>query len=437
MGRIWAEARRIPVLDAVLAALGLAFTVLVGDQWLQYGSWPYLVNTVLSAGLSAALLVRRRFLLGSAAATAVLLALLALLMWGSPVRIGVSPLLVCAPLTVVALTRYAPGRGWGRLALVVALLGAPFSPAVRLLFYSAPGDGGTWNPWPQFGWVLSAHVLVIAVAYLWALRQRELADRHAAELAELAARVEAREELAAVRERNRIAREVHDVVAHSITAIQVEAATGYAIAETEPDYARTSLRTIRDTGREALAEIRGLVGVLRDGDHGDNRDTGDTGGASREPAASLTGLPGIVARAGGDGRGPGPSLVVDLPDERELARLDAHLDPLTRLAAVRVVQEAVTNAVRHADPAAPVHLSVTTGETGLHIEVRNRASPPGDPTGASAPGGTGHGVLGLAERVGTVGGRFAIGHEADEFVLTAELPVPAGARSGPVTGVTP
>ena len=399
------------MLDAVLAVFGLLATALAAELWLTWGAWPYLLQTLVALGLAAALLLRRVFVLGSAVATFALLAAMALIVWTSPVGMGTSPLLLCAPLTVIALTRYGDARWWGLAGAAVAVAGIPVSPALRLNRGAEPV--APFAGWAELGWMLAAHVLVVAVAYLWALRQREIADRHAAELAEVRDREAARVELATARERNRIAREVHDVVAHSVALIRVEAGTGLAIAETEPGHAQRSLATIKETAGEAMTELRGLVGVLR-----------DSRAEKLIPAATLAGVPAILDRV----RDAGPELVTDVPDAAALSALDGRLDPMVRLAAVRVLQEALTNAVKHADHGAPVHVALTTTDGGLQISVRNRVADR-EPVGAG-----GFGVSGLVERVGSVGGRFSAGRDGGDHLLTADLPARAVSEDAAVPG---
>lgn len=420
--------RRIPVLDLVLGAVGLLLTSIEFTLLLRYGSWPYLVETLVCLGLSAALVLRRRYLMGAAVATFLLLGAMAANVWLSPVGIGVSPLLACAPLSVVALTRYAPGRRWGLAAAAVAVLGSPLSPAVHL----AP-RGWLSNEASQTSVLsmLAVHLLVVAVAYLWALRQREIAERHRRELDELASRNEAlhaeaqaRETLAAASERNRIAREVHDIVAHSVTLIQVEAATGLAIAETEPEHARHSLETIKKASRDSLTEIRYLVGVLRDGPEQP---------ADLSPAGTLAELPAMLDRF----RDSGVDLHADLPAEDTLRELDEGLDASGQLAVYRVVQEAVTNAVRHGGPGTSLRVGIVADDGWCRISVRNarpdssvQDGPAQDgPARDGATAQSGFGLLGLRERVDTVGGTVEHGPTADGFAVAAGIPLRVGVRT--------
>lgn len=394
--------RRIPVLDVLLASAGLLAALVEAGLWWSWGAYPYLLQTLVSVGLAVALLLRRRLVAGSAVATMVLLAIMATNVWTSPVGMGTSPLLLCAPLTVIALTRYGDARWWGLAGVAVAIAGTPLSPALRLNRGTEPL--APFAGWAELGWMLAAHVLVVAVAYLWALRQREIGDRHAAALAEVRDREAARAELATARERNRMARDVHDVVAHSVTLIRVEAATGLAIAESEPDHAQRSLATITQVADEAMTELRALVEVLR-----------EPRAEDLSASATLVGAPALLTRM----RDTGLDIVDDLPGREALAELDGRLDPGVRLAAVRVLQEAMTNVVKHADHGAPVYVGITIGDQ-VRVSVRSRIAA----RGTSSEHG--YGVAGLRERVGSVGGSFRAGRHGDEYQLTAELPFRGG-----------
>lgn len=403
--------RRIPLLDVGLAAAGLVCTLAEWAQWWRWGATAYLVQALVATGLTAALAVRRRHLTGSAVATAVLLGVLALNFWAAPVGMGVSPLLLCAPLTVVAVTRYGRRRGWGVVAVLVALAGIPVSPALQLF---RAGQG--LQPFERLGELapmIAVHVLVIAVAYLWALRQREVTDRHTAELAEVRARALAHAELVAAHDRNRIAADVHDIVAHTVALIRVEAATGLCIAEDEPEHAVRALATIKDAAGEAMAELRTLVGLLR-----------SPADADLVPGGTRTTVPALLDRI----RDTGLLLDADVPDDEGLAHIDALLGPATSLVAVRVLQEGLTNAVKHGDRARPVTAALYAdgGGGGVRVEVRNR---PG-----TAAGGSGHGLAGMRQRVAAVGGRVTVHADDHEHVLAVWLPpagTPHAAPAGP------
>jgi signal transduction histidine kinase len=200
---------------------------------------------------------------------------------------------------------------------------------------------------------------------------------------------------AALDERARIAREMHDLVAHHLSVIAVQSQAAEALLASDPAAARRSVSTINATAREALAEMRQLLGVLR-GHEG--------AGLSPQPGlADLDRLLGAVRDAG---------LVVTLDVQGEPRPLPPALD----LTCYRVVQESLTNALKHAPGArVTVHLD-WTGE-GLAVSVHD------DGTGAPGPDSDGHGLRGMQERVALVGGRLSAGWRPGEgFAVSAWVP---------------
>ncbi|MEU3572756.1 sensor histidine kinase [Kitasatospora sp. NPDC036755] len=216
--------------------------------------------------------------------------------------------------------------------------------------------------------------------------------------AELAARQ------AVTEERLRIARELHDVVAHHLTVIAVRAEVARAVASTNPREAEHTLALVGTAGRTALTEMRRMLGVLRS--------PGD--GAESGAAPGLADLPALA-----DGAGPRVELSVDPGPP---------LPPGVELAVYRIVQEALTNAVRHAGSAdCRVHLS-RTGPGAVEIEVVNDApSRPPSRLPARRPGG-GHGLVGMRERAAMCGGTLSAGPLATGgFRVHARLPCGPGA----------
>ncbi len=236
------------------------------------------------------------------------------------------------------------------------------------------------------------------------------ADRAEAELDRQASR-------AAERERTRIARELHDVVAHhvSLMAVQAEAAT--SLLPDRPAQARRSVEIIGDTARQALIELRRLLGVLRS--PSERQETA--------PSASLGELGEVLDQVRGAG------LAVDL----EIVGTPGPLAPSVDLTAYRIVQEALTNTIRHAHASrAAVTLSYEPGYVTVHVAdsgPRHGGPPPGDngsaaarpgsPQGASLLAGSGLGLAGIAERVASCGGNLTVGPTpAGGFAVTARLP---------------
>jgi signal transduction histidine kinase len=207
-----------------------------------------------------------------------------------------------------------------------------------------------------------------------------------AQLHEAAARAEEahQEELraAAAEERRRIAREMHDVIAHSMSVMVVQAGGARRILDRDPERAVTAAAQIERTGREAMAEMRHLLGLLNP----------DERPAERAPQPSLGELDALVARAREAG------LPATLHVEGRKRPLPAGLD----LAAYRIAQEALTNAIKHAN-AAPTAVTVRWYRDELELEVRD-AGPGGRAAAIEQDGG--HGLVGMRERVRLYGGEL-------------------------------
>lgn len=202
----------------------------------------------------------------------------------------------------------------------------------------------------------------------------------------------------AMEERARIARELHDIVAHHLTVIAIESE---AARLTSPEFsadARGRLEAIASTAREALTETRRLLGVLRE----------DSGGeADRAPQPGLGDLDGLIERARATGT------PIRLRRDGEVARLPGSIDA----AAYRIVQEALTNARRHA-PGAEVDVEMSYREHALHLRVRDYG--PGLANGQTAAG---HGLMGMRERATLAGGSFTSGPAVGGgFEVVATLP---------------
>ncbi|NJP48694.1 sensor histidine kinase [Streptomyces sp. SBST2-5] len=228
--------------------------------------------------------------------------------------------------------------------------------------------------------------------------------------AERAARAEAEREREAQRrveqERVRIARELHDVVAHTVSAMTVQAGLALDAFDTEPEVARAAMRQVRASGKEAVRELRATVGVLR-----------AEGGVSTGPAPRLGELPELVERMRAAG------LDVTL-------RMDAgQLPQVVELAAYRIVQEALTNVIKHARAR---HATVSVGRDGdeLAVEVVDDGVAGGRPVDGSWLVGDGFGLIGMRERAAAVGGRLEAGPvPGGGWRVCARLPAGGGARA--------
>ncbi|GIE36185.1 two-component sensor histidine kinase [Actinoplanes italicus] len=277
-----------------------------------------------------------------------------------------------------------------RVSITAAVLTAL---AQTSLFFAA-GDVGDG--------VTLAAIVVLGVVTAWVIgdsvRQRR---RHAAEQREQAGAraVEA--------ERLRIARELHDMVAHSIAVIAVQAGVGRRVIGTQPDEARTALANIEDTSRDTAAALRRMLGTLR-------RTDASAGPAPRDPAPGLGDLDTLVARSAQAG------VEVRVLRQGELSPLPPDID----LSAFRIVQEAVTNVIRHAG-AGHCDVGIRSDGDSLAIEVADDGTGAGDGPGT----GGGNGLTGMRERVSLLGGEFAAGPRPDGgFLVTARIPLPVAAR---------
>lgn len=213
--------------------------------------------------------------------------------------------------------------------------------------------------------------------------------------------IEQRTEQAVAEERLRLARELHDVVSHTLSLIGVKAAIANHVADARPDEVRDALRVIETTSRDALTEMRHMLGVLR----------ADRPAAELRPAPGLAGLTELGNRAAQAG------VRVDL-DVRGVDRLPRGVE----LSVYRIVQEAVTNVVRHAGPAR-CRVAVTGTADAVRIEVTD------DGHGRRPAGRPGHGLIGMRERVAMHGGEFAAGPGPHGgFAVTAVLPCPPAER---------
>jgi signal transduction histidine kinase len=200
-------------------------------------------------------------------------------------------------------------------------------------------------------------------------------------------------------ERLRIARELHDIVAHNISVINVQANSALHLMDRQPERARLALSTIHEVSKQALVELRSVLGVLRDVDQ----------------EAPLAPTPGLAQLAGLLERSLAAGLTVDVVEEGERRSLPAEID----LAVYRIVQESLTNTTRHsASGRANIHL--TYGEGHLLVEVQDD----GPALRTGRVNGTGKGMIGMSERVEAVGGTLEAGPSAGGgFSVRARLPL--------------
>ncbi|MEU7112845.1 sensor histidine kinase [Streptomyces sp. NPDC046182] len=256
------------------------------------------------------------------------------------------------------------------------------------LYAYLPPDGDSAAPWGQEIPVACFVVAILAASEMVRVRREQWAQQRAERAAA--------ERRRADEERLRIARELHDVLAHSISVINVQAGVGLALLDSDPEQARTALTTIKAASKEALGEVRQVLDTLR-----------APGEAPRTPAPGLDRLPELVDQAASAG------LTVEAATEGE----PVALPPGTDLAAFRIVQEALTNVVRHSGSrAARVVVLYRPGTVELRIDDDGPA------TGGDA-GGSGNGLVGMRERAGALGGTIEAGTRQDGgFRVRAVLP---------------
>jgi signal transduction histidine kinase len=216
----------------------------------------------------------------------------------------------------------------------------------------------------------------------------------------LESRLEREAELAAAEERARIARELHDVVAHGLSLMVVQAEAAEEVLGARPDAVVGPLHRIQETGRQSLGEMRRLLGVLRSGDTAE----------PTTPQPSLARLPELADEAGAAG----------LPVEVRVDGEERELPLGIQLTAYRIVQEALTNARRHAR-ATGATVRMTYLPTAVRVEVTDDGQGSGDSPAGGRPG---HGLIGMRERAALYGGTLSAGPGADGgFSVVAELPL--------------
>ncbi len=244
--------------------------------------------------------------------------------------------------------------------------------------------------------------LPFAGAYALGTGARARRDRIAM-LEERTRRLAEAHEAAAARERERIAREMHDVLAHSVNLIVVQAEAGPVVIRSDPDKAEAAFDAIAVTGRNALRQLRRTLGVLR------------SDGAERQPQPDLADLPVLLDHARRAG------LDASLAEHGERRPVPADV----AVAAYRVVQESLTNTVKHAR-ARHVWVRLDWRHAALHVEVSD------DGQGPAPPGSdSGHGLVGMRERVTACGGQLStgVGEGRVGFRVAVTLPLPAGSHT--------
>ncbi|MFF1275204.1 sensor histidine kinase [Streptomyces marokkonensis] len=341
---------------------------------------------------------------------------------------------------VVALRRRMPERmlvlalavGAGQLITDVATLPADF--ALLVIVYTVAAVGARWAsrlaltaglcaaPLAQLRWpneeTGTAGNLALMIfqavpfALAWVLGDSIRTRRaYFAQLEERAARLEkeraAQAKVAVAAERARIARELHDVVAHNVSVMVVQADGAAYVLDAAPDQAKKALETISSTGRQALAEMRRLLGVLRTGEH---EEAGEY-----VPQPDVRQIEDLVEQCRGSG----------LPVDFKIEGTPRPLPSGVELTAYRIVQEALTNTRKHGGPNAGASVRLVYFDDGLGLLVEDDGK--GAPHELYEEGGfdgQGHGLIGMRERVGMVGGTLDAGpRPGGGFRISVLLPL--------------
>ncbi|MFE0105708.1 sensor histidine kinase [Streptomyces sp. NPDC059009] len=268
-------------------------------------------------------------------------------------------------------------------------------------------DGAAaYDPTSTVSAIVFAFVTVIGVS----ARGRRVARTQLVEEKELTAHERERRTL--LEERSRIARELHDVVAHHMSVISIQAQVAPHLVKDPPEELKENLAGIRQNALEALTELRRVLGVLRSENPDDPDDPGAPEAAPQAPLPTLARLDALVENARAAG------LTVSCETSGEALPLPPGVD----LSAYRIVQEALSNAIRHA-PGSTVRVELAHARAGLRVRVTNTATTA--PAGPSP--GAGHGLLGMRERTTMLGGDLATGPTPDGgYEVAAFLPTDGG-----------
>jgi signal transduction histidine kinase len=398
------DGRRRSLLFDLMVAGTVAVLVLLPLDGLRHGALG-----LVGLGMAAALPWRRRYPLGVMAAVSAL-GLLQVLLF--PPTSDPRPFDIAIFIAMYSVVKYARHRWHGLLAAVPVVIGAVIEVARHT-------GGRAAQVGAAQAWVESLFFLLAFCAAVWltalTLRTRRL---YLLGLEERAATAERERDhlatIAVAQERATIARELHDVVAHCMAVMIVQADGASYALDRDPEQARVAIKQVAATGRDALEDMRRLVGVLRGGPD-------EPGGG--EVDRRRIGLDQLVALAD---RARSAGLALAVTEDGDRPALPAALE----LAVFRIVQEALTNVLRHAGPGARVTLALryrpgsvgveVTDDGGGRLAVGSRLEDAGHPGHAAHPG---HGLVGMRERVAVHGGTFAAGPRlGGGWHVTAEVP---------------
>ncbi|MCO6004298.1 histidine kinase [Actinoallomurus purpureus] len=381
--------RRHPrMLDLLWALPVIAVSLSVIETFLHpilQGQRPIAWSTYLAlvAAMCVPMIWRRRW----PRAVFAVVAVVAFVQWAFNVQVGPADLNLFVMLYTIAATCTVR---WSVAAAAILELGAVL--AVWRWWVNAGQTWGTLVPFTIF----------VGAMWFWGLYV-STRRKYTAELEERAKRLErerdAHVQVAAAAERARIAREMHDVIAHSVSVMVVQADGASYMVDLDPARAKRAMETIGATGRQALTEMRRMLGVLREG--------GDAGPYAPQPGIEqLTELVGQIRSAG-------------LPVGLTVEGVPSELPTALQLAVYRIVQEALTNTRKHGGPAATAAVNLHYGDDAVEIRIRD------DGRGAAAADdGQGHGLVGMSERAALYGGSVRTGpRPGGGYEVFAHLPV--------------
>ncbi|MFE9096624.1 sensor histidine kinase [Streptomyces sp. NPDC007264] len=425
-GPLWWGRWRSALLDVSLAAVSAVECALEGIQFSRDAGLPVPVGTVFGLFAGVTLLLRRRWpiavvLVGIAITPAQMgflmgvVGLYTLAASELPRRmIGALSGMSFVGMFIVTYVRAHQGVVQGDLAIAGGFI--PFLSVTTAL--------GTTAPPVLFGLYIGARRRLME-----SLRER--ADSLERELMLLAERAEERAEWARNEERTRIAREMHDVVAHRVSLMVVHAAALQAVARKDPEKAVKNAALVGDMGRQALTELRQMLGVLRSGEGIAERPA-----RADVPLAAVGAAAAAAASRAAEDPADGPSLaeLAELVGQSAAAGMVVHLSvegearpyaPQVEQTAYRVVQEALTNVHKHA-AGAKTHVRLAHRSAEIAMQVENEPPPePGSARAARLPSG-GNGLVGMKERVSALGGVFVSGPtDAGGFRVSAVIPAGA------------
>ena len=294
-------------------------------------------------------------------------------------------------------------------------LGSAVGGGVIAALYLAYVDGNPFGPPTEEGYQeprMAQFALLLAglwamLGLSWALgrlayaRRTAIESAHARELAEVH-QARAEHEVAIEQERNRIARDMHDIVAHSLAVVIAQADGARYVRAVDPAAVDTALTTISDTAREALSDVRVLLGQLR-------HSQGDLPNPTPDDLERLF----DQVRATG--------LTIDSSIDTTAVSLGAG----AHLALYRIAQESLTNALRHGDPDKPVTVTIESDSAGVELTVRNSVS-----SGRRASESGGHGIAGMKERASLSGGMCTASGDDSSWTVTAWLPAATSSTKG-------